>query len=83
MPFRERPQATTDSKIVLGFTCVNACRHQSLTVAHSFCQTTENHGVGGSIPPLGTNKINTLATVSILPKAPCPHCVRPRNAGTT
>ena len=30
-------------------------------VAQLVEHVTENHGVGGSIPPLGTNKIKTLA----------------------
>jgi hypothetical protein len=43
---------------------------------------TENHGVGGSIPPMGTRIFKGLATLSTIPKLACPHCVRDCDAGT-
>ena len=42
---------------------------------------TENHGVGGSIPPLGTKYFNHLATQAQSQKMSCPRCVRDHNAG--
>src|SRR5688572_19145599 len=38
-------------------------RRDGAQVAQLVEHVTENHGVGGSIPPLGTNKINSLADI--------------------
>jgi hypothetical protein len=48
----------------------------SAQVAQLVEHATENRSVGGSIPPLGTIKINYLGNISHFIKSPCPHCVR-------
>src|SRR5436190_1701402 len=48
----------------------------SAQVAQLVEHATENRSVGGSIPPLGTSKINLLAFISDFRKSMCPHCVR-------
>src|SRR3982751_5725011 len=45
-------------------------------VAQLVEHATENRSVGGSIPPLGTSKINPLTLISDFKKCACPHCVR-------
>jgi hypothetical protein len=44
-------------------------------------EQTENHGVGGSIPPLGTIDFNSLVTIANLGNLLCPRCVRTNAAG--
>src|SRR3954468_1164887 len=51
-------------------------RTGSAQVAQLVEHATENRSVGGSIPPLGTSKINVLAIISDLKKCTCPLCVR-------
>jgi hypothetical protein len=50
-------------------------------VAQLVEHVTENHGVGGSIPPLGTIDFNDLVTITNFDNLPCPHCVRITAAG--
>src|SRR3954452_20850262 len=51
-------------------------RTGSAQVAQLVEHATENRSVGGSIPPLGTSKINVLILISDFKKSACPHCVR-------
>src|SRR3954467_11191267 len=51
-------------------------RTGSAQVAQLVEHATENRSVGGSIPPLGTSKINVLTLISDFKKCACPHCVR-------
>src|SRR5712672_645115 len=53
-----------------------ASRVGSAQVAQLVEHATENRSVGGSIPPLGTIKVNHLANISHFKKPPCPHYVR-------
>jgi hypothetical protein len=58
-----RPQAIDETTIDAGFIEATTYRSPSPTIAQDFRQTTENRSVGGSIPPLGTIKINNLANI--------------------
>jgi hypothetical protein len=48
----------------------------SAQVAQLVEHATENRSVGGSIPPLGTIKINYLGKIQHFNKSTCPHYVR-------